>query len=453
MKKVLIITTGFAPQNRIGAIRTTKIAKYLVRQGYKVTIITTELLKKDKIDNTLISSELENMKILRIPMSAIFKKTVYKLRNKILQEKSGTTILVKKNKTFLSFFRGFIIQKGLELYHLAESYSWQKQVKRNLRDSQIDEDFDVLISSYPKYSTHKIALDFYFKNKNKNKSLFWIADFRDPMTYETLNTKFALKKNAKLQFEICKKANAVTYVTENMVKKLSLGISNNNKFYYLPNGFDEDDLTSLKKSRKSPKNENQGIFKIVYVGSLYGGKRDIRILFKILSQLAKKEKIDITKIKFLYAGKDFESLKKQASQYYLVEILEDLGYVSREESLSIQNDSNLIVVNTWNTEQDQGVIPGKVYECFLLKKPTLAITNGTIPNSELGSMIIKAGLGLAYDTMIDNNSNEKLLEEYIEDLYKCHVENKGFDLDLNNSYINQFNYRGIVKNLEKIIRN
>lgn len=41
MKRVLIVSSSFWPDNRMGAVRPTKLAKYLERMGYTVTVITT----------------------------------------------------------------------------------------------------------------------------------------------------------------------------------------------------------------------------------------------------------------------------------------------------------------------------------------------------------------------------------------------------------------------------
>ena len=38
-KRLLIISYFFAPQNLIGAVRPTKLAKYLTRMGHEVTVI------------------------------------------------------------------------------------------------------------------------------------------------------------------------------------------------------------------------------------------------------------------------------------------------------------------------------------------------------------------------------------------------------------------------------
>ena len=57
---VVIIATSFAPQNRIGAIRTSKIAKHLVSEGHKVTVIAPTINSNEPIDKTLNIVESDN---------------------------------------------------------------------------------------------------------------------------------------------------------------------------------------------------------------------------------------------------------------------------------------------------------------------------------------------------------------------------------------------------------
>ena len=52
MKKVLIVCNHFAPENILGAVRPTKLAKYLNIEGYGITVIA-EKVEYDVIDSTL----------------------------------------------------------------------------------------------------------------------------------------------------------------------------------------------------------------------------------------------------------------------------------------------------------------------------------------------------------------------------------------------------------------
>jgi len=62
--KILILASCFAPKNVIGAVRISKIAKYLVREGHKVTVISPVLESYDGIDETLECEELKKVQEL-----------------------------------------------------------------------------------------------------------------------------------------------------------------------------------------------------------------------------------------------------------------------------------------------------------------------------------------------------------------------------------------------------
>lgn len=98
-----------------------------------------------------------------------------------------------------------------------------------------------------------------------------------------------------------------------------------------------------------------------------------------------------------------------------------------------------------------GVIPGKIYECFLLKKPTITITNGTEPYSELGSMVKKAELGVEVNAMLDSKIEEDKLKTFILEAYQASMHHSKFEVQYNLEYINRFNYENITKQLIQLI--
>ena len=63
-KRILIISYYFAPQNVIGAVRPTKLAKYLTRMGHEVTVISGGGLD-GKTDPTL-ERDLQELKDVRL---------------------------------------------------------------------------------------------------------------------------------------------------------------------------------------------------------------------------------------------------------------------------------------------------------------------------------------------------------------------------------------------------
>jgi len=440
MKKVLMIYTAFYPENAIGSIRNTKLMKYLVREGYEVTVITT----RDKLtkveDPTLYCDELKHVRLVEIPYSNFFKKYLLKQRNAMKDSSLNTT--VKKS----SKVKEYIIRKlktvSQEIFTLLRNNDWKTQVMKHMR--KVDNDYDIIISGYPSLSTHQIA------RKLKNRNNLWIADFRDPIPYKSLNSKITYFYYKRLQKKYSRKADRVVYLSESSLPVISKDVKDKGKFILVPNGFDLEDLVFLENSKSFGKK----IFRIAYVGGLYGGKRDLSFLFSSLSNLIKDNKIQEGQVEMHYAGKDFMYLKEQFNSYNLKVEIVNHGYVNRLESLLIQKNSDLIVINTWNTKEEKGIVTGKIYEAFLLKKQILGIVNGTVPNSELKTMIHKSKLGIAYEEAI-NYMNDISLEDYLFKLIsRKYASDNNFPFEKPDfEYISKYDFGKLSQTLVDIIEN
>lgn len=421
--------------------------KYLVRYGYDITVISPTLSPNTKLDRTLVSDELVKIRHDAVPHSKLFRKLVLPQRNAVVmtgtkgrEPKGNQSVGKSKVKTLL-------YGVAQEIYTDIRNRDWKRQVIRHLRTHPITQQYDCVFTGYPSLSSHLIG-EYILENKIAKK---WIADFRDPIAYESLNSTAAYWRNQRLQGRFCKKASAITYVTKGSVAKLAEGITEKDKFHYLPNGFDEDDLGVITRSGVKLSTCSKPSFKMAYVGSLYGGKRDLSALFRVIRRLIDQSAVREEQVRLFYAGKDFSILSAQARTYSMQDILVNMGYVAREDSLNIQAQADLVVVSSWNTERDKGVIPGKVYECFLLKKPTLAIVNGTVPGSELGNLVERVGLGLSFDTMVADLEEELKLERFVSGLYHSAISKKPYQLSIDLDFVHEFSYEAIARKLSAIL--
>ena len=59
--RILFICRGFAPDSVIGAIRVTKLVKYMSKQGHDISVITSGVIFGKISNDTMIG--LENVKI------------------------------------------------------------------------------------------------------------------------------------------------------------------------------------------------------------------------------------------------------------------------------------------------------------------------------------------------------------------------------------------------------
>lgn len=439
--KVLLITSCFAPENVIGAVRVTKIVKYLVRMGYEVTVVAPELHELSKIDDSLVTSKIKQVKVYRVSQSEWFKKTFLRRRNKMLKKKSATGYMnSKKGDSKFAVFKSFVFIHLQFMFSIIRDLDWKKKSVAFIKNNFSKSEFDIVLSSYPDLSTHWCAN---WVRKNEIAKV-WFADFRDPINYEVNSSALKLGVNTYFQNKVLSQADYSMCISKDLFKKF------NSKYHYklkyLPNGFDEDDLHKEQNKGEQEYNENRK-FTFCYVGSLYGGERSLKSFFKALSLLIETNKISKEDIKIVYAGKEFAELEKQAKLFNLETVLENRGLVSRLESIKIQDESDIILVVTWNTEKDQGILTGKLFECFLTQKTILGIVNGTVPNSEFKQIITDVNGGYAFEDSTENyTENFQELQSFLHKKFIQQQQNGKVSSNYNEKLAN-FNYKNITKQL------
>ncbi|PHS61899.1 MAG: hypothetical protein COB12_11420 [Flavobacterium sp.] len=443
-KNILFITTAFSPENAVGSIRTTKIVKYLIKNNFKVTVISPKLHESTKLDYSNECIELDKVERILIPHSKLFESIFLKRRNKMIQKKSAANYLeVKNKKSIISVLKSQLFICIHFLYTFIRNKDWSREVNKYIVKNIDIQEYTGLISSYPSLSAHWISYKI-----SKNHGLVWIADFRDPINYEANSNKIINKINSYFQNKIANKATYITSISEDIFFKFDIkNKTNTNKYICIPNGFDPADL----QEQKVELNKNENKLNLCYVGSLYGGKRDLSVIFEAIEILINENKINKDLINFIYAGNEFDVLKNQAEKYNLSSLLVNRGFVSRLESVEIQSKSDLIVITTWNTKNDQGILTGKLFECLLTKKMILGVVNGTVPNSEMKRLVKKINGGFVFEeSSLNYNEEFHELKEFILKLYleKLKTENV---VSTYNEKINDYTYSRITESIINLL--
>lgn len=443
-KRILIIATAFSPENEIGAIRVTKLVKYLIRQGFSITIFSPELHEGSKINNAPEPIEFKNIERHTIHLSENFQKFFLKKRNELTKNTSATNLISNKNSGFIASLKSSLMSIIQFLYSLLRGYDWYRQVlnSQQYKDS-LNYEYDAIFSSYPSVAAHWVGV-----NASKVLKIPLITDFRDPMNYETNSNWFNLQVNSYLQRQIIRRADAVTTIANDLIPKLKDGNKYpNTQFVYLPNGYDIDDLevSNVYESK-------QDYLTFCYVGSLYGGQRKLNSFFEALNEAIIKDLIPKNKIKVVYAGKEFGVLHRVAKKFNLTDILINKGFVSREESIDLQANSDLIIVVTWNTKKDQGIMTGKLYECMLTEKPVIVVVNGNVPNSEIKRVIkmVEGGFVIE-DASLSYNKEKEELVQFIKEAYVM-KSTRGSLPNFYNNKRDHFSYDNIVKKLGTLFK-
>tara|TARA_B100000902_G_scaffold399696_1_gene471895 strand:+ start:1964 stop:3376 length:1413 start_codon:yes stop_codon:yes gene_type:complete len=436
-KRLVIITTSFAPENAIGAVRLSSMARHLSKKFISVHVICPSSPHSLLSDTTLEINNIQNLEVIRTKSSIIFRFVKY-LRNKVLSEKKASEVINLSNKEIANSakIKSYIMRLAFKAFTFLRNRDFLYGALKAYKELNKANKFDILITSYPSFSSHQAGL----RIKRMDNNIKWVADFRDPMVYKSFSSS---RKLSSIQAEVMKNSNHVITVS-NGVKEMLQESSVNNKIDVIYNGYDNvPNIEILPSINKKELN-------LCYVGTLYDGKRDLSPLFKILNVFLVDGRIE--NFKFHYAGSDIRTLIDQASKYGLSANIINHGYVSRLQSMKIQKSCDFVVVGTWNSIEEKGILTGKIFEAFMLRKPIIGIVNGDLQNSEFKNLIEDCNAGVAIESNflseIDKNNIIDLLNKVMQakdDSSKNNPINK-FTFE-----VEQFHYKEIFNNLSNIL--
>lgn len=446
-RKILLICNYFAPDNMIAAVRTSKLAKYLQRNGYEIQVIAE---KKDvAVEDEILKKDTKGVNVCHAHQSG-FYKALYKKYQEIIRpykEKRFDNLenRYKKNpKTgnmeFYPFETAYPFLGSLDfIVGLMKQYDLFLSVKKLLRQCK---DFDYVITSYG--DTFSLFAGRYYHKYHKETP--WIFDIRDAV-YRYKFTPCYVSWIAKIfERQIWRNADCILGVSKGICRRVPLKYRK--KVHCLTNGYDLPDREHLSTERLG---KNKLIF--TYTGSMYGGLQDLSVLFKAVREVVNRGVIDEDGFAFHYAGNDpaYEIFKRQAQKYELGKNCVTHGKLSHKDSLELQQQSDVLIVVSYDYQNNQGgVITGKALEYMSAGKPVIAVIMGDIERSELADIIRNAKLGFAYEDAHKEADYDKLCI-YLCKLYKEFAETGKIEHNPDKKELRKYDYRNLCKRLIKIM--
>ncbi len=441
MISVLMIMGSVAPLNNCAAIPNTKVIKYLSREDTKITLIQKTVSPADKTDEALVPEEFNHIKILSVPYSGFFQKTVDAQRNKMTQ--SG---LKQKLKGATSPVKAWIAKNLSNAYLNTREIDWVNQAMKAVHRELAGEHFDVIYSSYPPSETHAVAK----RLMEKKYADFWITDFRDPMFYEMFSYSHKtnrVSRGKKEQDGYAKCADLITIVSEGAREKFEYSGMAKHKLISIPNGYDSEDFPeTLQQSDPTP-----GVFRLFYGGMLYEGKRNLSILFRALRELIDEGFIDQKKLSVEYAGNDWNTMQSFASTYQLESVCKSYGFIPHSQVLKILSEIDCSIVCSHNTTIDKGVVTGKVFDLLLAARPIICVVNGNLAGSELGQIIRDCRAGVVYEQANDEK-DYPALKAWLKEAYSQKTKNGQVPSMLDVSVREQYSYQQIGRKLFQLMK-
>lgn len=389
--KILFVVTAFYPEQAIGAVRITKFAKFLERAGYNVSIVSLAPAPWAGRDGSLWFPALDRIRWLVVPQGRVFNRIFVRARTVAVGRRPAVHVMESEETPGWAKVVRWAKSKVQFAYTVLKAFDWMIQVRRAAKAELVGDKFDVIFTSYPSLASPFSGLML----KKMGLANLVVIDFRDPLSYGA-TSQFTAARG--LERWLLSRADVTAYSSSGVRAKIEAHELRGGGFKgrVLTNGFDPDDRRVVTECEDVAL-VDPAVLRFTYVGSLYGGKRDLSPFFRALSNLVEAGELSALQVEIHYAGHEGVAFSSQAAVYGLEGFVVDHGRVSRSESLRLQEEADVCLLVTWNTTADQGILSGKLFEYFLMRKPVLAIVNGDRAESEVKAIIQAVNAGFCFE--------------------------------------------------------
>lgn len=398
-KKVLIISYYWPPAGGPGVQRWLKFVKYLPDFDIEPIVYIPSNPSYPLLDESLVNEVSKELTILKQPISEPYKLASFLSKKNTKSISKGLIPEVKKQSLMarlLLLIRGnFFIPDARK--------SWVKPSVRYLSTYIRDFKIDTVITTGPPHSMHLIGMQL-----QERLGVKWIADFRDPWTTigyhkELKLTKIAKQKHIDLERKVLQTADQI--IVTSKVTKEEFQEKTEQPIAVITNGYDVEKTEIITLDKK---------FTLAHIGSLLA-KRNPEVLWKVLKELI-TENADFAKhFQLKLVGAVSENVLKSVAFYGLSENLHKAGYVSHNEAIKIQKKSQLLLLIEIDSEETKCIIPGKLFEYMVSKRPIVALGP---KDSDVEKIIIETNTGNYF-----NYSDYENLKSVILTHFKAFQEN------------------------------
>ena len=334
MSKILFVISEYEPFQSSGINRLKYFKEYLENEGHFVVILTTSCSAQGIISTKKYGHDKH-----------IYRAYSLGLRQRKMLSSRRLPIYPKiALEGKYASWKYFAIRKGLDLI---QKFG-----------------IDCIFTSFPDFSSIKVAAELSIKSKRK-----LIIDFRDPpyWIYEPIvNDK---------KTEYCKKiiSNAIS-LSDNLIFATSDSKESMTQHYgfknysIIGNGYDENILSSLPPTI----HREDGFIEIVHIGSFYAKGRDINRIIRVLEKSSDKIKCKHNKkIKLRLVGDKPERATLQLIDSVSTIVIDVEKPVTPIEALRISKQADVLLLLQGSLFDRQ--IPAKLYEYLALNRPIWAI--------------------------------------------------------------------------------
>ena len=366
--KILIIAIYFPPQNSVASLRPYSWAKYWSRAGHDVTVLTTK--KHEHPTNTVYPFDGFEVREVELPLFNRLRGTLGKgntakvaASTNVVKATLFSSLLGKVNRLIQYLQKKFGVLNYCRMPDLTDL--WVPPAFRAVKNEQ----WDLVVSTAWPYPVHQIA----YRLRKNGLAEKWIADWRDIWIGNHLYGglfpfTFIEKFYERLWMN---KADFITTVSEPLARILRDRYGE--KVTVIYNGFDPEDYENLPPEKAYPQD---GVFRIVYTGSIYPGWQDPSPLFQAISKLKDEKRITPERLQVIFYGNNAD-MSVLAKEFNISEYVQYGGFLPRQQALHYQRDADALLFLEFESKSLQGILTGKLFEYLFAGPPILSVGIGS----------------------------------------------------------------------------
>lgn len=369
--KILIVSYLYPPYNCIGAVRLSKLSKYLIDQGCEVKILTaTEQLLTPTLKVEIPPEEITATRWFNV--NGLFQRMVGK--STIASEGINAT----KSSGFS--FKNILAKLASVYKYLTNTpdaqigwYPFAIKAGNKILSSWQP---DVIYSSSAPITSLLVA-----KRLADKHNIPHIAEFRDLWAANHAIKRGPLLTKIVLKVEQYLLQNTHAAVVVSDEAKTLLVPTYKKPILVLNNGFDPADYDQYVYTH-----DNKPCLNMVYTGMYYPEYYDVGVLFAAIQQLGWTQ----NDISIQFYGRFLADVQRLATVYQVADIVSLEGQVPYSTSVENQCKADVLLMCMWHGAQNYGVYSGKFFEYLGANRPILGVGPKSLAASEL---ILEHGVG------------------------------------------------------------
>ncbi len=375
---VLIVSWWFPPREGGGIYRPLNFSRYLLRHGYRVTVLTGSIGPHERVDPSLLERLPEGLRILRCPFWDPFrgydraKRWLSVLRPSRSNLPSSAADNGSGSRSDAAMAEATWKDLLSESLALPDRWrSWVVPATMRAALGLAGDEPDLIFTTSPPHSMHLIG--------RKLKALFqcpWVVDFRDPWVgnpFRDFRAAQLLPRDEALEKKVIADADQIitnTPALEDLVRQRYPDLE---KVRTITNGFDPE---QFRDAREVPAPDSgSGLLEVLHVGHLYGA-RSGRYLIRGLQKLKELDESIASRFRIRLVGAidNEESYRAEVRDRGVEDLLLCDGRVPHDRALELQRQAPALLILGVEQPGKEVQVPGKLYEYFAAQKPVLTFS-------------------------------------------------------------------------------